>query len=585
MFVPCVFNQTGSGTNVNYQIAKINQDGSGAATNLEIIAGTCSRPGTVSPFVNGDDAVTTPFLGSTTYYLTCCMNLSYATSNQSLYVSVNGVGTFKIQSGKYYMLSGFTTSTLYGMYYSPTLDRLYVNPSAGISYFTPLATTTGNESVITVIPAMSGTSAYRCNDDGVASSSGCVAAATTFPISDTTFGFIDGNNGNTMGNFRVRYVDSDNKIRTLAGTPSFSGAGGDRKLARFGRISGIQYKNTAVNAAPVSLPAGLYLGDSVGMTFSRVDNGTNNLEWVAGNGIAQTITNGGTFGLNALSTSNASQYYLGNFVFDENGRFVWQSGILLHRQSSSNTITQYTNGGVQIERANDATNATSLQFMDTGGYTGMLVDSDGRIYYGGHRYLYADYYSYPRLGVINTDGKYYRVIGADSLSANTSSAVGDAVSTDGAVKTAGVFKTIKCNMSSSNNCYMQIEERFNSGDKRLLFIEQNKIRSISRPYDSGTSQLSTLTDLTRSAGAFVYRYVNPGNATDSTIDRIYYISGGGLYCKIIDGAASANCNNTRIGPPSGMKTLSSEILTQDSSGNLYLVNSNNNQVYKFNPPN
>jgi hypothetical protein len=387
-------------------------------------------------------------------------------------------------------------------------------------------------------------------------------------------------------------VDNSNIVRTIAGTRSLNGVGNNRLTAQFGTIGNLLYKSTATGA-PTNLSTGLHIADAGSLTFSRINPATDLLELVAGNQLSRDPTAGSIFGETYLGQSVAGVSFVVS-AFDHNGLFIWQSSSsMISRQTSSNTISNIGATGDDLARTSDGQN--SWRVSDHGGGSGLIVDPQGRIYYGGYRKISGVYSSYPRIGYINpADNKYYRVIGADHPSTNTTNSSGDAVSSDGPVKTGGVFKSISCadpattpsfHYKGQSSCYMQYDPRYLAGVGRLIFAERSKFRFVDRPYDSSSSTLGTMVDATRNIGAFVIKYVDPTDVNNENIDRIYYISGGALYCIKITGSSTSGCNNTSLGPVSGMPSLSSMSLTIDpSSGYLFMTSSNRQVVYRMLPP-
>jgi hypothetical protein len=592
LFQPC----SGTNANISYSeqltLVRVTQNPTTrAASAVEHVAGNCAAPrGTVT---NGTDATSIPIAngnGSSAgdYYLGCCSWPHVDSPTGAIYYHLNNRVVKIASNNKAYNIPG--VPSLLSSISNPSDGRLYhMTAGGGISYFIPTAAPTTAESSTAYIVPYSSATVATCANDGIAVASACSYAGSLFLTSDSRLAYTDGNNGNSFGIAWLRMVDGSGIIRTLAGTRYLSGVGNDAKTAQFNMVQTLLWKATST-AAPTSLSSGLYIADSGALAITRVNTGTGLLELVGGNQISKAPTNGATFGSQFIGSAAAS-FSVGTLAFDQNGLLVWQSGSSLSRLTSSNTISVMFSGGTDLANASDGATFATLATRDNGGGSGMVIDSSGQIYYGGYRNLSGQYASYPRIGYLDpSTNRYYRVIGADSPPAITTNSSGDAVSADGAVYSAGSYKTIGCAPNPTNghlqkgaySCYMQLDQRYNSGEGRLIFAEQNKLRTITRPWDYSTSVLGTLLDATRPVGAFAIQYVD---GSSSTIDRVYYISGGVLYCYRVTGGNTAGCSNASLGPPAGMPGLNSTTLTQDTVNNLYGVSSNRQVIYQFVPPN
>lgn len=149
----------------------------------------------------------------------------------------------------------------------------------------------------------------------------------------------------------------------------------------------------------------------------------------------------------------------------------------------------------------------------------------------------------------------------------------NATSADDSTAGSALTKNLTCSYSGTGqgSCLMG---EYDTTNDRLLFIEGNKIRFITKPYDKTQSTLGTLLDAGRQMGAFSYI---PGQ------NWVYYTTSNNLYCYDLSAANPAACNNTAIAKPALFDNLSSETITRDASGNVYLVNANGTYIYKYVP--
>ena len=594
------FSQPCSGTaiDVSYSeqviVVRVRQDATSKnASIVEKYAGSCSfGRGT---YANGSDALNVPLAqgnGSSTgsFYIACCSYLHFDSITSTLYGSIDSSSAYKIVAGKIYALPGIPSISQ--SVSSPTDGRVYVPyGNGGIAYFTPSATASTSETITPYIAPYSSASNSTCADDGVDVASACAYASVVMLTSDGKLAFNNGNNGNSSGITWIRIVDNVGKLRTIAGTRYLSGIGNDIKTASFNAIQTLLYTSHSTGGS-TNLTPGLYIADSGAFSFARANPTSGLLEIVGGNQIAKNPINGGSFGSVPISSA-AGTFGVGDVTFDQNGLLVWQSGKSITRLLVDNTMSSFMAGNKDPSQADDGDSLSTLGLWDSGGGTGMVSDSSGRLYYGGYRVLTGNYQSYPRIGMLDPSiGKYYRVIGADAPPIRpTTDSSGDAASADGPVYSASKYKSLQCQPYAPNSsspwkgegsCYIQFDQRYNANEGRLLFAEQNKIRAVTRPWDNSTSTLSTLWDMTRPVGAYVIQYVDLSSAT---IDRVYYVSGGKLYCYRVTGGDTAGCSNASLGPPSGMPSLNATTLAMDDSGNLYAVSSNKRVVYKLAPPN
>jgi len=281
----CTPNSTPNQTTRNVRMMKATQNADGTAGTVSVVAGNCQR-GTYTP---GELASTQPLVatGNSSEFES---NKIVAWNNGAvIYFNVFGAGGRKIINGKLFDTTiGVSSGIVPTLTYNPVDQKLYVGGSS-LRKYTPVLTETNLGEVSGGTLVSSAGTADDCNQDGKAAASACayVTGSAHF-LSNGTLLFKDGQ--------RIRYVDSNQTMRTFAGILAFYGAELDKSLAR-GNFSGIYYKkSTELNQT--AFPEGLYFIESGGPIFGRFDtDGTTRHLWGTQRALsASTLANGTLIG-------------------------------------------------------------------------------------------------------------------------------------------------------------------------------------------------------------------------------------------------------------------------------------------------
>lgn len=551
-FATCDLNNRGTSGII---IRKVTQNEDGTAGSVTTIGGNCTR----GVPTNGAIAVSSP-LENTVY--TTLLGLFYSPSTNAVYYStLNTSGTFKIVNGKIYKISDtYITSFVYKASDGAIYGSTDIGPLVKI-------VPTGNQAsddVVTTYIANDATSTNpTCNLDGTLVTNACVRPSSLFLLANDSLGFADGPGRNQNFTVRIRMIDEQNKIRTLAGLMPTEGSGKDRLLARFSKIRRLVFKSTgALNQA--LFPGGLYVADGGANVIGHINLTTGIYTRIGGNMVSKGATVGSTFSANNSIGINYNRMSGGVIGFDSQGLITfYSSSLYILRVDSSGLIQAVLNGGTAYDTAADGTTATGLNTRAYGAWQGLIYDNNGNLYIGPQTAVASASYVPKFMRVDIANNKIYKVMGGTA----------NATSNDDPTAGSALTKDFNCTYSGTGqgSCLMG---EYDTTNDRLLFTEGNKIRFVTKPYNTTQSTLGTLLNAGRQVGAFSYV---PGQ------NWVYYTSNNNLYCYDLSGANPAACNNTAITKPALFDNIGTETIARDASGNIYVVNTIGNYIYKYTP--
>lgn len=544
----------------------------GQAGTVSVVAGNCASKGTP---VNGTAATATPFSS----YNTAMHAHSIAVWNNgnAIYYTVQGSGTIKPQkiiNGIAYStalptLSTTLKSTAY-LAYNPKSGKLY-RTAVELQEWTPNLSGADGETYTTFVSS-NGTGA--CAEDGVTANTGaCVVASMTVDV--TPQGkviFSDGvsNSGGAIA--RVRYVDDFGKLRTLAGALGHYGEGKDKSLAR-SSFGGIYYKrSTEPNQS--AFPEGLYFRSYSGPVFGRIET-SGNMTTIWGNqqgNALSTFLSNGTLVSDDVSmgiTDFASSY---QFLAFDNSGLPWMGyqRYMVSLDSSKQIVNRIT--------ATSSSNAADWSYASPGSLTpislsatyagaqNLVVKNSNAVFFLGRTY---DPPSFQ-----NQDGMLrYLDFSANTLSHimgnGTQTASPDSTSA-GSVANFGFG-------SYTWRDYGAIQ--YDETDDAVYFSDNAMIRKLQSPNTPSSNYLTTIA----TTGGTVQNFII---SLDKT--QVFYIRSGALYCApITAGGIKTWCNNTSLGPPTGLSTITkgpNQMTWKDSSTLLINTYTTPSEIYQYDVP-
>ncbi len=536
-------------------IRKVVQNDDGSAGNVTTIGGDCTRGAPV----NGATAISSP-LENTIY--PSLHGLFYSPSTNAVYFStLNTTGTYKIVNGKIYKISN---TYINSFVYKSSDGALYASTDIGpMVKIVPTSNQAADDVVTTYIVNDDTSTNGTCNLDGTLVTNACVRPSSLFIMANDGLGFADGPGRNQTFSIRVRMIDEQNKIRTLAGVMPTSGDLKDKLLARFSKIRRLVFKSTgALNQA--LFPGGLYVADGGANVIGHINLTTGIYSVRGGNMVSKGPAIGSSFSSTNSIGLNYARISGGVIGFDALGLLTfYSSSSYILKVDASGLIQSVLNGAGPYDAAADGATATNLNTRAYGAWQGLIYDNHGNLYIGPQTAVASATYVPKFMRVDIANNKIYKVMGG---TLNTTSI-------DDPTAGSALTKNFTCTYGAAGqgSCLMG---EYDTTNDRLLFTEGNKIRFISKPYDTTQSTLGTLLDAGRQMGAFSYI---PGQ------NWVYYTTSNNLYCYDLSGVNPAACNNTAIAKPAMFDSLSSETITRDASGNIYVTNANGNLVYKYVP--
>jgi hypothetical protein len=529
-FAPCDPSSFVSGSaTLSYRLMKLSQNADGTPNVFTHLAGDCSAGNAVA----GSNALLTG-LGKVSY--THIRQISVNSDGSLIYISDSGAAERLVYDSAISAHRAYATSLSgRGIVIDRATNNVY-SGNANIIKTTFASGFTGAETN-TVIVTSNGTG--NCNVDGTPASSACINAygsngwAPLEMANDGTLLFTD-------NKFRIRYVDSGNKLRTLAGTMPFYGEGLDRSFAR-GVFRGIYYKTS--NNGTADFPKGLYFVEESSNVLGYVDPTTQLVSVVAGNQrqLSAMPTNGSVVGPNSDLGSAAEGTNFAGLDFDSDGYPLIVAGNSLLRIGAGKVATKWGGSGTRWQNAAHDAALSSLTFAYSFGNTNLVTVGNSLVYGLGIQNNPLSGPLQSMVGFANlTDGKFKVLMTGTASSSNP-------VPPDSAAPST-VNSTALSSACWNGNCHIV----YNTVDSKLYYSEGNVIRALTNPTDPTAVTLTTVHSLGRNVYSFTF---SPDN------NRIYYVSNDNqLYCKWIGtGGAPANCTNSAaLGPfaAKGFTTLS-----------------------------
>jgi hypothetical protein len=538
------------------RIFKVSQNPDGTAGTITHIAGNCTGGAPGNNIDPRDSSV------SITPEYPVFIQMTYATSVDALYAikyALGGTHIMKIMNNKIYTRTEGLTRAIS---YSPIQDKVLIRNRSLVPTTQELVEATDTEiGVSTTNP--------NCEDDNIHRFDACMINYSSAVTATGEFIFTDGLENNMSSSFRIRILDADEKIRTIAGTKRLSGHDADASVARFGLIVNLHYK-TSTQANLTAFPAGLYFGDGEAASIGRIDPTTGKMIIMGGRQVSQSLTSGADFAHGKTIGTHYTATSGGFFNFDPLGLIAfYTSSTQMHRVSSDLKVYPIVAGGSSFMTAADGTTATSINLVHYGAWSGITFDASGRLYSGGTS---SSHTNGAKLYMIDvTNNTFHPIIGSNSVRA---------ASADDPTPGSAASKTISCSYGGRSACYTQYDK---VGD-RLLFAEGSTIRTISTPYDASQSSLGTLmhtdgiTPMAAGRGVSAYVY-------DRANSRVYYLSGGSLFCYDLAQTTPTipGCNNTAISLPSQLGSLATTGIAKGENNDIYVHNGS--IIFKYKIPN
>jgi hypothetical protein len=393
----------------------------------------------------------------------------------------------------------------------------------------------------------------------------------------------DGAWENSPTYMRLRVLTTDGKVGTLFGTkPFFNGDGSLNRSVIMGTFKGIYYKkSTEPNSGATAFPEGLYFMDSSAMILGRIKT-DNTSEAMWGNQF-----NLGSFAAGTTASNSVSMglpYAGGNgypLYFDDQGLPMSRASNSLVRLDATRKIEIPSafngTGNGYWDRFDDGDAVAGIGLAVNGGKNNLTG-------IGRNIFLFGDYYNANDSWYVSntitkmlwldftTTAKAKLVMKGSALaSTNPAASPNSAV---GAAKTSGF--SVSCSTKNGQNCY----QFYDTATGRLYFSEDNKLRYITTPTNTATSQLLTLFTADASVGN-IYNFVFTSDRT-----KVWFLnSTGALYCKLLSGTASwcdGVTNYNTLGSFANITPTPNQ-LTWKNDTTLF-ISTGNGLILQFTPP-
>jgi hypothetical protein len=548
-----------------YKIVKVTQN-SLTKTALEAIniAGNCNSPATPA---DGSIAIENP-LPALMY--PAYMNVIAWEGGKNLYFfDYYSATPYKIISGKFY--SANTLTGIVSGVYQPSTGKIFAaRNTIGLAEFIPNLVSANGD----VVSTISGPSSNGCSEDDIFASSSCPQAWTP-PVMNAQgkIFFADGNYTNTTSPYRVRYISSDQKIKTIFGTKALYGEGLSANLAR-GQFGGIYYKkSTELNQAKFS--EGLYFVEASGPAFGYINPANKLTSIVWGDQSFRNVSASGSSVSN--QTSMGQPYFNINgqaLTFDSTGLpWLTQSRTLSMIDSNFNNIEKTIRPGISANRYEtrpDDANISDTTLYVEGFHNNLQLSSTGLGFILGS-YDYTTAPMKPVLKVLNFSnaqngeippGKLRHLMG-DSTKALTSA--------DSAAPITSKSFSATCIRGLCSTYYDEV-------NNRLYFAEDTKIRYIDNANSPSIATLNTLNlNLTQNVLNFTF---SPDMST------LYYIAiNSKLYCQNITSSRAECSTSTPLGPTtgaSGFYRVPNQFAWKNSS--TLFISNYNGVIYEYTVP-
>lgn len=537
---------TSSGT---VRVLRASQNPDGTAGAISVFAGNCVRGSPPRP--GPGDAASSPLTDSNYPGIG---SIAVWNNGKSCYYAFYGSGVQKILDGKSYS-SDIQVESAASIHYNRVTGKLYAANRAVTEHTPNLAGADGDAGQVLISGDGTGSA---CHADGVAAAAACADAHFTMDsASDGTLYYMDGVSLNVERTYRVRYRDAAGKVQTRLGTLPFHGDGLHRRLLR-GRPAGIHYKGASAPSQG-AFPEGLYFLDSGGLVLGHIapQTGLVTVRWgnqrqddvihPTGTPISPDLTMGRSyFGGDAMP-----------LTLDAQGLpWLRYNDVLARVDATGKIVALQPSAGKVWENAPDGADPADYDFFPYGLRQNLTLKGGGAFLIGGYK---------PHTDTVSiryfdfTSHAVTRIMGSLPNGASPDSA------TPGSVKSLSLSSSCQY----ADNCFAH----YRADQDRLYFGEEHKIRYITSPTDTSASTLGTL--LTASGAIDNFSFRPDGK-------QVFYVlqSSGKLRCHDL-GSGASWCDDTDLGPPSGLSTLgygpnaltwksASELLVSTYRGEIYL---------------
>lgn len=508
------------------RLMKAVQNSDGTAGAVTTLAGNCAYGSASASGTLATAATLGPASAAASYY-TSLATIVAINHGQTIYFGNGSAGNnspFKIVNNgtdtRLYRATPVINSYGNNMNYNPIDGKIYFTSSDfGVSSFTPVSAAADGGEVVTSVVSGAGT-ADTCMDNGIDAASTCVFsdARMDFDSSGTLY-FIDGIGKNSGGGYRIRYLDSTNKVSSIFGSLPFYGDGLKKELIR-GPLAGIYYKKSSENNL-TAFPSGLYL-TSPSMVFGYIDPATGIYSTLLGKQLNGNVSISALIGQTISPHMSLGTIYSGGngypLTFDSNG-LPWmraQNAIVTIDSNKQIQSPDVGNTGTFWDRAADGAPANTMSLYVSGGYQNFSLMGNSLFLMGGY-YAPPSYTgTTPQIRLLDFTnnvspiimGKGYTV--EQGLTTPTSVAAGDGTTTP--VQTSPLSSSC-----TNNSCKLQYQ-----GGVLYFSDGTNQIHYITHPEDPTLSTLGTLGLTT----------VNPISSFVVKDDgsQIFVVAGGPFYC-------------------------------------------------------
>lgn len=539
---------------------------SGNADTVSVVAGNCSH-GTIT---SGTAATSSPIstAGTANGIFGYSTMAAWNNGNTIYFQLGDGSPVRKILNGNIYSTTATCTGNIasagWGLAYNSSDQKLYM--AAGpICKVTPSTSGANGETTVSHITT---TYTNGCTADGLARTSACVHSQAAIAVNaQGNIVFVDQADWNANRPYTLRYIDSTDKIRTLAGTLSFYGDGLDALFAR-GNFGSIYYKKTT-ESNQSAFPSGLYFMEISGPVLGYIDSSNvvhslagnqfgNNVVFANGTDMSMDMSLGsGAYGALTFTSSGlpAFRYYNVFGGFDANKKFV-------QYQSAGGTDWSWFSVGSSPKTAG---------LYSFGGQQNLTM-KDQQLFLLGVRYYATDPTPTPNpvMRIFDfTNNIIKHVMGGTGTTSSADSVV-----------TGSLASSSISSACQQMGCAQQFIENDSSltSDDMLYFSEGAKLRVIFDPTTPSNHFLSTIFTATATIQNFIV-------SQDQT--QVFYLMGGKLYCHDIpttpSHTAKSWCNDSNLGPPTGMTTITkapNQMTWMDSTS--LLISTGAGEIYQYN---
>ncbi len=537
----------------SYRMIKITQKSDGTADEVIHVAGNCVRE---NMSVDGPLAATSAPVGVNHYPI--YGDITAWDNGDKIYFQFSQGNVFKIVDGQMYK-TNISTNLGPSLFYDDVREKVYLASSV-ITEITP--DLTGAFGDTTNMYVNNNGADNDCLSDKKIRSSACVNAA--FGLDSSSSGslfFMDGSAVNAGRAYRLRYVDNNEKVQTVAGTLPFYGDGQDKSSIR-GTFSGIYYKKST-EPNQTAYPEGLYFMEQKGIVMGYVNPTTHMTEAVFGS--QKGGVNYLDSGVQVDKYTNLGTAYGGGNgmpISFHDGLPYFKSQYRALKVDENKQSVKLHNTATLFDHADHGDAVTSSSLHVYGGMKNFTMKGNGLFVIGSYYVAGSSHYN------VENPVLHYHDFATNTITkvmGKTGTTSSPDISTPGQVQDASISSSCRFNGS----CYMQ----YVGSQDRLYFVEDTKLRYIHKPTDVANSTLSTLHDFGVSLSNFIFK---------EDLSMIFYLrSDGKLYCHDLT-SGKAWCNDSVLGPATGLATISrgpNQFTWYDA--NTLLISNYKGLIYKY----